>query len=281
VGGHVFTFHKFARLIGAEQPVYGVKAIGVDGARQPPDSFEAIAAEYVQEITALRPQGPYLLSGYSLGAVVAYELAVQLRALGHQVPLLIAFDMYAPGYPKPLPFARRVLAHASAFAGLSWREKKNYLGQRFRNVKERMLGKVGRTLLQVPIVRSRPESRIAKVFSGIGMRLVQAPAIEGAGDLPQEALQKVWLALNMAHTKYRPTRTLDGRIVLIKSQEGFRWAATSFDDPMLGWADWGVGGLEHQTVPGGHMDLFSDEHIERVAAGVRECIARALQDRSP
>src|SRR5205814_643816 len=86
VGGHVFTFHKFARLLGGDQPVYGVKAIGVDGKRKPLDCMEAIAAEYVKEITAVCPQGPYLLGGYSVGAVVALELALQLTARGHAVP---------------------------------------------------------------------------------------------------------------------------------------------------------------------------------------------------
>jgi thioesterase domain-containing protein len=37
-----------------------------------------------------------LLGGYSFGGIVAYEMARQLSAEGHQVPLLAMFDMYAP-----------------------------------------------------------------------------------------------------------------------------------------------------------------------------------------
>jgi thioesterase domain-containing protein len=251
VGGHVFTFHKFARLIGGDQPVYGVKAIGVDGAREPPDSFEAIAAEYVKEITALRPQGPYILSGYSLGAVVAYELALQLRARGYKVPAVVAFDMYAPGYPPKLPFARRMLEHAREFGRLGWAEKKSYLAERFRNVKVRVLWK-------------------------LGMRTAQAPVIEGVGALPQTALKKVWVALNEARGRYWPSGKFDGKIVLFKATEGFRWAATSFDDPMLGWGAW-TGDVKVHAIPGGHFDMFSDANIGLVAAKLRESLAQAVQ----
>src|SRR5205823_4329561 len=75
VGGHVFTFQKFARLLGDDRPVYGVKAIGVDGSRAPPERIEAMAAEYKREILALGRPGPYVLCGYSIGALTALELA--------------------------------------------------------------------------------------------------------------------------------------------------------------------------------------------------------------
>ena len=45
----------------------------VDGSRKPPETVEEIASEYVRELRQLRPRGPYLLSGYSLGAVLAFE----------------------------------------------------------------------------------------------------------------------------------------------------------------------------------------------------------------
>ena len=67
IGGHVFTFHKFGRLLGPDQPAYGVKAIGVDGAARTPDRIEDIAARYAEEITAERPDGPIVLGGYSIG----------------------------------------------------------------------------------------------------------------------------------------------------------------------------------------------------------------------
>src|SRR5262249_60552315 len=74
-GGHVFTFHKFARLLGSDFPAYGMKAIGVDGSEPPPDRVEEIAARYVEEIVKARPRGPYVLAGYSGGGLRAFEVA--------------------------------------------------------------------------------------------------------------------------------------------------------------------------------------------------------------
>src|SRR5262249_32934025 len=71
VGGHVFTFNRFARLLGDGRPVYGVKAIGVDGSRRPPERVEEIAAEYKREILELGRPGPVTLCGYSVGALTA------------------------------------------------------------------------------------------------------------------------------------------------------------------------------------------------------------------
>src|SRR5205085_2963988 len=184
VGGHVFTFHKFARLLGADQPTYGVKAIGVDGSEAPPDRVEAIAARYVREITELRPHGPYLLGGYSIGAYAALETALQLRALGHEVGLLVVFDMVAPGYPKPLPVWRRALIHAWTFARLGWRAKGNYLAARLTNLRSRVL-------------------------RGLGLTAWVAPEIEGVDALPQEALKRVWAALSTAQVRYRPRGVFD------------------------------------------------------------------------
>src|SRR5205085_7906845 len=154
VGGHVFTFHKFARLLGADQPTYGVKAIGIDGTRRTPDRFEEVAAEYVREITTLRPHGPYLLGGYSIGAVVALEVALQLQKRGEEVPLLLAFDAYAPGYPPRRSFLRRLPLHVNRLlfppAG---RGRWPYLQQRLVSVKERLYRRLGlghRNALPVP-----------------------------------------------------------------------------------------------------------------------------------
>ena len=82
---------------------------GVDGSEPPLDRFEDIAARYVQQILSVRQEGPYVLGGYSVGGRIALEVALQLQAMGKPVSHLIIFDMFAPGYPQPLPLHRRIL----------------------------------------------------------------------------------------------------------------------------------------------------------------------------
>lgn len=252
VGGHVFAFHKFARLLGDDQPTYGVKAIGVEGTEEPPDRIDDIAARYLQEITALRPDGPYMLSGYSVGATVAFELALQLQAQGKKVERLIVFDMVAPGYPKPLPVYHRLWIHAKNFFKLPFAEKKSYVSERFWNVKGR-------------------------VFRALGLGIYNAPAIVGVDALPQTALKKVWAALNLAQTRYKAQGKYDGKIILMKAEVGLHYAATIFDDPLMGWGEWTTQPIEEHTIPGAHLELFHEGHIQLMAEKLNESIQRLKQ----
>jgi thioesterase domain-containing protein len=60
-------------------------------------SVYEMAAEYVAAIRGIQPEGPYALAGWSLGGVVAHEMAVQLVAAGQTVDLLALVDTFPPG----------------------------------------------------------------------------------------------------------------------------------------------------------------------------------------
>ena len=107
-GGDVYGFLDVARALAPSQPVYGLQAVGLDGAKPRHESVEAMAAHYVHEIRELMPKGPYQVGGHSLGGWIAYEIAQQLRSQGHAVRLLV-FDTYPHG---------RVPWPASGFAAL-------------------------------------------------------------------------------------------------------------------------------------------------------------------
>ncbi|MDF3313823.1 thioesterase domain-containing protein, partial [Rhodococcus sp. T2V] len=53
-----------------------------------PRSIEQLMEQYVREIQAVQPHGPYHLLGWSLGGVIAHAIATQFRHLGHKVSLL-------------------------------------------------------------------------------------------------------------------------------------------------------------------------------------------------
>lgn len=55
-------------------------------------SIETIARHHVAALVAHRPSGPIRLIGWSAGAIIALEMAQQLRAAGRDVPLLVALD---------------------------------------------------------------------------------------------------------------------------------------------------------------------------------------------
>ena len=90
------SFASLAQCLAPDQPVYGVRAKGSDGAQEPLRDVESMAACYLDAIRAVAPEGPYLLGGYSSGAIVALEMAQQLRAQGEEVALLAMIDGDAP-----------------------------------------------------------------------------------------------------------------------------------------------------------------------------------------
>jgi hypothetical protein len=67
-----------ARLLGPDQPTYGLRARGLDDGESIPSSPVEIAADYVDAVRRVQPRGPYMLGGFCLGGAVAVEMAAQL-----------------------------------------------------------------------------------------------------------------------------------------------------------------------------------------------------------
>jgi amino acid adenylation domain-containing protein len=94
-GMNVMPFYAIAKYLDREQPLYGLQAYGLNGKDEPLTTIEAIAAQYLSEILRQNPDGPYALAGYSLGGLVAFEMAQQLKLQGKEITALVMFDTYA------------------------------------------------------------------------------------------------------------------------------------------------------------------------------------------
>ncbi len=97
--GNVLNLRHLAMPFSDERPVYGVQARGLIGDAAPHEEVQTAAADYIAEIRALQPQGPYLLAGYSGGGITAYEMAQQLKAAGQEVAVLAMLDTPLPVRP--------------------------------------------------------------------------------------------------------------------------------------------------------------------------------------
>jgi acetoacetyl-CoA synthetase len=94
LGGSVIDFFQPVKLLESDHPIYGMQARGIDGLDEPLDSIEEMAAFHLHAIRELQPHGPYALMGYSLGGLVALEMAQQLSKDGEKVALLAMMDAY-------------------------------------------------------------------------------------------------------------------------------------------------------------------------------------------
>ncbi|HVV25278.1 MAG TPA: amino acid adenylation domain-containing protein, partial [Pseudonocardiaceae bacterium] len=93
--GFALPYIGLAKHIGADHPIYGIQSPSVAALAPLPESVSHTAAEYIGHIRSIQPTGPYVLLGWSLGGLLAQEIAVQLRAAGDEVALLVSLD----GYP--------------------------------------------------------------------------------------------------------------------------------------------------------------------------------------
>ncbi|HEX6289565.1 MAG TPA: amino acid adenylation domain-containing protein [Herpetosiphonaceae bacterium] len=112
-GGTVFCYADLARLLGSDQPFYGLQARGLEAGQTPHQTIADLAAEYVTAIRTVQPHGPYLLGGWSFGGSVAFEMACRLRDQGEDVSLLALIDSFAPAPGQAPPDAATL---AAAFA---------------------------------------------------------------------------------------------------------------------------------------------------------------------
>jgi amino acid adenylation domain-containing protein len=92
VGGNVLGFANLARNLGPQQPFFGLQSIGLDGSREPLETIEEMATQYLTEVRHIKPYGPYYFLGVCFGATVAFEMARQVREAGEEVAFLGLLD---------------------------------------------------------------------------------------------------------------------------------------------------------------------------------------------
>jgi thioesterase domain-containing protein len=81
--------------IPADYPVYLLQARCIISGILP-ETFEEIAADYVDQIRKIQPSGPYHFLGWSVGGIIAYAMATHLQSDGLEIALLALLDAYPP-----------------------------------------------------------------------------------------------------------------------------------------------------------------------------------------
>ena len=95
-GGNVNHLLDLGRALGRNRAVVGIQTRGIAG-HVPFETIEEMAADNIRHMRRRQPKGPYLLAGYSAGALTAFEMARQLAADGERVEELFLLEIYAPG----------------------------------------------------------------------------------------------------------------------------------------------------------------------------------------
>ncbi len=94
VGGDVLCYRPLVPHLGRDSAVYGIRAgLAPDSS---PTLIPDLAAAYLPDVLRVFPQGRCRLVGWSLGGVIAHELARQLTLLGRESVVVLLDPWLAP-----------------------------------------------------------------------------------------------------------------------------------------------------------------------------------------
>ncbi|MFJ6405416.1 amino acid adenylation domain-containing protein [Streptomyces hydrogenans] len=244
VGGSVVPYLPLARLVHPEQPLYGLEDPGLDGGPLT-TSLTALAERYVDAIRAVQPHGPYHLGGWSLGGLVAAEMAGRLTAAGEETALVVMLDTGMPPYLGEEQPDRAALlgGFVHDLAGLSGAPAPGYDEAAVRG-----------------LTPDRQDEALLDLLEGAGL----VPA--GIRDDLRDRI-RVFEANTRALLRHRPG-PVDGRLVLLSASRQPRRLATR------PWRLLARGGFELHTVPGDHHSMMRQPHLTTLAESLQGVLDR-------
>jgi thioesterase domain-containing protein len=109
VSGSPYAYNGLVKLLPEDQPVYGFEAPSFDNERPPVNRLPVLADEYARILREFQPSGGFRLLGWSLGGVLAYDIARRLVSAGLPVDRLILVDSGLPWLAE-LPPEKAIVA---------------------------------------------------------------------------------------------------------------------------------------------------------------------------
>jgi thioesterase domain-containing protein len=234
------------RAISPEQPLYGIQARGLDGKEAPFTNVKEMAAQYIKEIRLVQPKGPYIISGFSMGGVVIYEMAQQLQREGEKPSLVIFLDAPSPNYPEML-------------------EKQN-----------KSISKKIRNLLDLPAKKRLAHliTRFSKRWRELQDEIFSQFYLLIKQPLPPALRIHVVRKTNqLIADLYQPTQYSGDIIVLSASEQ----IAGAKPDQTLGWGQYVTGTIHNTVIPGNHETIFQEPNVGLLAQQIQISIDNWLQ----
>lgn len=221
--------------LGADQPLLGIELTEFDLKELGDDaSMESIAERHVRTIQRYQPEGPYYLGGLCTGGIVAFEAACQLRAAGHEVPLLILLDAQHPAS------RHRVDSPAVEFNKACF-----YLKKAFRETKSEE--------------HAKPRELTLRFLARV--RQIWSPATAQEEVIPGDRLS------DAAIRRYRP-QPYDGNVLLVQPKD-----RPNLVDHSPGWKMNIRGQFLNADVDGHHDDVLTPKNVGGLAALISSVLA--------
>jgi amino acid adenylation domain-containing protein len=240
LSGYSGCYSELAAHLDYEGPVFGLE-VGAESV----DTIELMAAKYISAIKMVQAHGPYLLGGWSMGGVIAYEIARQLKLLHESIDLLVMLDTFCPKVDEISP------------SGPSGDDERMPLQQAALE-----LG------MEEAAVHRMTIDELFEVVLQIGRQKNQLPENFGLPEL--KARHAAWVKHSIAHRIYRPL-PLDQQIHLIRAEDN------AHPDWSLGWSSV-ASDVVVTTQNTSHALLVSRPYVSSLATKISALIQQVSKD---
>ncbi len=263
-GGKPFYFYHLGRHLGVDQPLYSFQNNLYEELKTV-TRLEDIASHYIQAMQTVQPQGPYFLGGHSYGGNVAFEMAQQLLAQGHEVALLAMIDSSAPTYKD-----KQMLIDYINWDDAQW------------------LAEVSKGI-EVYLDSNTDISYDALKFMTVEEQLKHVlHYFKMANMLPPNAettqlknIVQAYKTSCLCLVDYVPQKNYPAKITLLRGNEDLPSNPDSdlysldLQDSALGWSEFSTEPVDIQFVLGNHVTIMAEPHVQVLAERLRDCIQQA------
>ncbi len=257
----VFMIHSYllyqglSQALGRTQPFYGLRELEADNELGMPERV----ANYVREIRAVQPHGPYSVMGWCAAGPLTVEVARHLIEAGETMASVILFDSWLPGYLTGVESVKANGSFAPKFNGIRSKLRRHNEKMSSLSVGQRMQymrGAAGRFLLSK---RNRFFIRHWSAINVLANRFHMP--------LPQFMYNTTLNTFAALHA-YR-ARPVPIRLTLIRAHDTREVPGAS---AACGWEQVAMHGVDVLWAPGDHETMFLGEKLEATTELVRRCL---------
>ncbi len=256
--GEGIIYLDLVRRLGGDQPAYAFQDRGLDGTRAQFPSIPAMAAAYIDELQSVQPHGPYVLGGFCMGGVVAYEMAHQLDQRGETVASVLLLDAAPLGHlagSRVYTTKGRIKTHVKEFAEFKGRERWKHVGETARNVADRLIRPYWWEFVRSRYLdHGKPLPKFLHDVEAVNWRLATdyvAPSFRG-----HVALLRKSDGIELPHEQFRREKW--------EQLVGERFKVYDIDSPAVS-----------------HMTLLKEPHVRVLADAVRDALHDAANAVAP
>ncbi|MBI5914993.1 MAG: amino acid adenylation domain-containing protein, partial [Bacteroidetes bacterium] len=245
-GLHVLFYQNLVKYLDTDQPIFALQAKGLDGKEKPLDCIEEMATHYIGEMLRENPEGPFCLAGYSLGGLIAWEMAKQLKAMGKEVPMVSLFDAVAK------------YEWAGEGAGSKWKKKLKKTGFNLSLMFKDPAKALEYKSHVLKMLFQYQKGRLLMAYRNNQTNEIEEGYLPFGGEVYEKSLE--------AYEKYE-LQPLDIQVDLFKAKEQMFYL---YDPEHYGWDRFAERGVVVHEIEGNHLTLFDEPHGKQVAEVLKE-----------